>query len=175
VKRYFVSPEESGEICLLACVLGQSGDIFFPRLDEEQMMTFSQIAIDFLRVQGYEPHICATEEEARTFVIPAKAGTPSSPHQPYPVYFFTSDTSGEKSYEEFFTEGEDIDLESFESLGVIKNAPRKPIGEVKEVIGLLEKTLQQPGITKPEIVSVLSKLIPGFDHIETGKGLDSKM
>jgi len=181
VKRYFVSPEESGEICLLACILGQSGDIFFPRLDEAQMMTFSDIAINFLREHGFEPFICNTEDQARSFVIPTKVGTPSLTAQPsdihptYPLYLFTSDTSGEKSYEEFFTQGEEVDLDSFESLGVIKNAPRKPIGDIREVISLLEETLQKPGISKAEIVSVLSKLIPGFDHIETGKGLDSKM
>ncbi len=243
VKRYFVSPEESGEICLLACILGQSGDIFFPRLTELQMLTFSRIAEDFLRAQGLEPFICKTEDEARSFftntksslptapfsvipaqagtvspntapfsvipakagtvspntapfsvipaqagtvspenaglVIPAKAGTPSlntkSSDHHYPVYFFTSDTSGEKAYEEFFTPGETVDMETYESLGVIKNAPRRPIEEIRQVTELLNDTLGRPGITKAEIVRVLSKLIPGFEHIETGKSLDSKM
>jgi len=189
VKRYFVSPEESGEICLLACILGQSGDIFFPRLEEPQMLTFSQIAVDFLHELGYEPFVCKTEEQARAFFsdkLPVTSDSHSS-HEPafakagvtgnlsYPVYFFTSDTSGEKAYEEFFTQGEDVDLKMYESLGVIKNAPRRPIEEIRQVIGLLKETLHQPGITKAEIVKVLSKLIPGFDHIETGKNLDSKM
>ncbi|MCX6224894.1 MAG: polysaccharide biosynthesis protein, partial [Bacteroidia bacterium] len=222
VKRYFVSPEESGDICLLACILGQSGDIFFPRLNELQMKTFSQIAIAFLQEHGFEPVVCASEEEAKAYleerdakrvtrdaeerdakrdhsakevdakrdhsakevVIPAKAGTnPGSgvpfvgtPGPPlYPLYLFTSDTSGEKAYEEFFTEGEEVDLSAYEALGVIKNAPRRPIEEIRKVIGVLEQTLRRPGITKAEIVKVLAELIPGFDHIETGKSLDQKM
>ena len=181
VKRYFVSPEESGEICLLACILGKSGDIFFPRLAEPQMLTFSEIAIAFLKEQGYEPVICASEHEARSFfenrdtnLLPPHASR-LTPHDPYPVYFFTSDTSGEKAYEEFYTQGEDVDLNTYESLGIVKNAPRKPVAEIRQVIALLEETLRQPGITKAEIVKVLTRLIPGFDHIETGKNLDSKM
>jgi FlaA1/EpsC-like NDP-sugar epimerase len=220
VKRYFVSPEESGEICLLACILGRSGDIFFPRLAEPQMMTFSEIAIAFLKEHGLEPVVCASEEDARAFFsdptnLPPKPchpdesrdpvtlhesppvasvpvtlhesppvasvpvtlheSPPDAPVRPYPVYFFASDTSGEKAYEEFFTAGEDVDLETYESLGVIKNAPRRPIEEIRQVTGLLKETLGRPGITKAEIVAVLSKLIPGFEHIETGKSLDSKM
>ena len=187
VKRYFVSPEESGEICLLACILGQSGDIFFPRLGELQMMTFSEIAIAFLREHGFEPVECATEEDARAFFdnchsslvtlhsLPSHSSLVTRHSSSYPVYFFTSDTSGEKAYEEFYTLGEDVDLKTYESLGVIKNAPRRPIEEIRQVIGLLKETLGRPGITKAEIVQVLSRLIPGFDHIETGKSLDSKM
>ncbi|MFA5817458.1 MAG: polysaccharide biosynthesis protein [Bacteroidales bacterium] len=182
VKRYFVSPEESGEICLLACILGKSGDIFFPRLEEPQMMTFSEIAIAFLQEHGFEPVICATEEEAKQLAYEIHLSFPrrrepldATPSHSYPVYFFQSDTSGEKAYEEFYTEGEDVDFETYESLGVIKNAPRRSLAEIRQVIGLLEETLRQPGITKAEIVTILTRLIPGFDHIETGKSLDSKM
>jgi FlaA1/EpsC-like NDP-sugar epimerase len=174
VKRYFVSPGESGEICLLACMLGQSGDIFFPRLEEEQMMTFRQIAEDFLRELGYVPVVCETEEEARGWFARQEENG-KVPDNRYPVYFFASDTSGEKSFEEFYTPGEIVDMQTFESLGVIRNAPRKPIDEINEVIALLEDTLRKPDITKAGIVAVLSRLIPGFEHIETGKGLDSKM
>lgn len=181
VKRFFVSPEESGEICLLACILGQSGEIFFPKLAEESMMTFSEIAIAFLREQGFEPVVCSSEEEARAYLKnrDTKHGTRNTEDgtrdTEYPVYFFVSDTSGEKAYEEFSTEGEEVDLAQFESLGVIKNAPRRPVEEIRQVTGLLEQTLRQPGISKAEIVKVLSKLIPNFEHIETGKGLDQKM
>ena len=173
VKRFFVSPEESGEICLLACILGKSGDIFFPKLAEETMMTFSDIAIAFLKEQGYEPVLCSSEEEARQFFT--HHSSLITHHSKYPVYFFTSDTSGEKAYEEFCTEGEDVDLQTYESLGVIKNAPRRTIEEIRQVTGLLEETLRKPGITKAEIVQVLSRLIPNFEHIETGKSLDQKM
>ena len=192
VKRYFVSPAESGEICLLACILGESGDIFFPKLEEVQMMTFSQIALAFLHEHGLEPVICGTEEEARSFFgdVTRKSvkrepedGDTTSSHSslvtrhspPYPVYFFQSDTSGEKAYEEFFTVGEAVDFDTYRSLGVIKNAPKRPIEEIREVISLLEETLSRQGITKSEIVAVITKLVPGFDHIETGKSLDSKM
>jgi nucleoside-diphosphate-sugar epimerase len=199
VKRFFVSPEESGEICLLACILGKSGEIFFPKLDEETMMTFSDIAIAFLREQGYEAIVCSSEEEAKRMTDDRRlttdgrketddgrptmdgrqgvaVGHPSSVvGHPYPVYFFTSDTSGEKAYEEFWTAGEDVDLDSFSSLGVIKNAPKRSIEEIRQVIVLLEETLRKPGISKAEIVKVLSRLIPNFEHIETGKGLDQKM
>jgi FlaA1/EpsC-like NDP-sugar epimerase len=180
VKRFFVSPGESGEICLLACILGKSGEIFFPKLAEESMMTFSEIAIAFLHEQGFEPVVCATEEEARAFLkdrntVHVTRDAEDRQLSPYPVYFFISDTSGEKAYEEFSTEGEDVDLEIHESLGVIKNAPRRPIQDIQKVINLLEETLRIPGISKAEIVKVLSKLIPNFEHIETGKGLDQKM
>ncbi len=175
VKRFFVSPGESGEICLMACILGQSGEIFFPKLAEESMMTFSDIAVAFLQDQGFEPVVCASEEEARAFNKNRDMGPVTSHLTPYPVYFFKSDTSGEKSYEEFSTEGEDVDLNMYESLGVIKNAPRRTIQEIRQLISLLEQTLSKPGISKPEIVKVLSRLIPNFEHIETGKGLDQKM
>lgn len=178
VKRFFVSPEESGEICLLACVLGKSGEIFFPKLAEESMMTFSDIAIAFLKEQGFEPVVCASEEEAKAFASNrnTKHRAPEMhPDSSYPVYFFQSDTSGEKAFEEFCTEGEEVDLDRYESLGVIKNAPRRTIEEIRLVTGLLQETLRKPGISKAEIVKVLTRLIPSFEHIETGKGLDQKM
>jgi FlaA1/EpsC-like NDP-sugar epimerase len=187
VRRYFVSPEESGEICLLACILGQSGDIFFPKLKEPQMMSFADIAVAFLREQGLEPFVCKTEEEARSFFFNREAERVKRDAEAnhvsqitfhdsvYPVYFFGSDTSGEKAYEEFYTEDEDVDQLSYESLGVIKNAPRKQIEEVRDGIRQLRETIRQPGITKADIVAILSKMIPGFDHLETGKSLDSKM
>jgi len=188
VKRFFVSPEESGEICLLACILGQSGDIFFPKLAEESMMTFSEIADAYLRALGYEPVVCSSEEEAKGYFRDAGRGTrdtnvtrdmnvtrDTGRVTRYPVYYFASDTSGEKAFEEFYTEGEVVDLKTYESLGVIKNAPRRSIGEIREVIELLEDTLRKPGISKADIVNVLAKLIPNFEHIETGKSLDQKM
>ena len=137
-------------------------------------MTFSDIAVAFLKEQGYEPHLCQSEEEARVLAAGLStqpAGTPPR----YPVFFFTSDTSGEKAYEEFWTDGEEVDLERHDSLGVIKNAPRRSIEEIRQVTSLLDDTLRKPGITKAEIVRVLSRLIPNFEHIETGKGLDQKM
>lgn len=170
VKRYFVSPEEAGQICLLACVLGSSGDIFFPKLEECQMMTFSDIGIKLLNYLGLEPEIHNSEEEAR---LAASKMAPDTLQ--YPVYFFLSDTSGEKAFEEFYTVGEDVNLTSFYSLGVIKNASKRSIAEITALTESIESLINQPNITKMEIVSMLSKYIPNFEHIETGKNLDQKM
>ena len=170
IRRFFVSPQESGQICLMACILGTSGDIFFPKLEEEQMINFKDITIAFLKTMGYETVICSSEEEAK---LEATKLNVNSTH--YPVYFFTSDTSGEKTFEEFFTETEILDLESFDSLGIIKNAPRKEITEIKTLIQSLKTVLQKPGLTKEAIVSVMNEYLPSFHHIETGKNLDQKM
>jgi FlaA1/EpsC-like NDP-sugar epimerase len=168
VKRFFVSPRESGEICLMACVLGKSGDIFFPKLDaEKDLVNFADIVPPFLACFGLTPRICSSEAEAR-----ALAAEPITTE--YPVYFFNSDTSGEKLYEEFYTDEEELDLQTFEQLGVIKNAPRRSREEldriVREVSGLFTAQVE-----KAEIVDLLKKLLPGFAHIETGLNLDQKM
>jgi len=170
IRRFFVSPQESGQICLLACILGESGDIIFPKLEETQMINFKDITIDFLKVMGYETLECESEEVAKLAAISLNA---SSTH--YPVYFFESDTSGEKTFEEFFTESEVLDLETFNSLGIIKNAPRKEIAAIKTLIDSLKSVLLQPGLTKEAIVSVMHEYLPTFHHIETGKNLDQKM
>lgn len=170
IRRFFVSPQESGQICLLACILGSSGDIFFPKLEETQMVNFKEITIDFLRTMGYETLVCRSEEEAKLEATKLNA---QSTH--YPVYFFTSDTSGEKTFEEFFTATEILDLETFDSLGIIKNAPRKEIAEIKTLIESLKTVLKKPDLTKEEIVSVMHEYLPTFHHIETGKNLDQKM
>ncbi len=170
IRRFFVSPQESGQICLLACILGNTGEIFFPKLEETQMVNFKDITIDFLKTMGYETLICASEEEAKLEATKLNA---KSTH--YPVYFFTSDTSGEKTFEEFFTETEILDQETFDSLGIIKNAPRKEIAEIKALIESLKTVLQRPDLTKEAIVSVMHEYLPTFHHIETGKNLDQKM
>ena len=170
IRRFFVSPQESGQICLLACILGSTGDIFFPKLEEEQMINFKDITISFLKTMGYETLICNSEEEAKLEATKLNADTTH-----YPVFFFTSDTSGEKTFEEFFTDTELLDLETFDSLGIIKNAPRKEIAEIKTLIQSLKTVLQKPGLTKEAIVTVMHEYLPSFHHIETGKNLDQKM
>ena len=170
IRRFFVSPQESGQICLMACLLGTTGDIFFPKLEEAQMMNFKDITISFLEALGYEPLICSSEQEAKQ-----EAAELNVQSTRYPVYFFTSDTSGEKTYEEFFTEGEMLDLDTFQSLGIIKNAPGKSAMAIKSLIHSLQETLQQPGLTKEAIVAVLDEYLPSFHHLETGKNLDQKM
>lgn len=170
VKRYFVSPEESGQICLMACILGRNREIFFPKLGEEQMMTFAAISDRLLRALGYEPFRCASEEEARRFA----AEMPEDSRR-YPVYYFTSDTTGEKSFEEFYVAGETIDQERFRALGVITGGTSRPLAEVEAFLQELAALLARPEVTKAEIVAALKRFLPNFEHHETGKNLDQKM
>lgn len=170
VKRYFVSPQESGQLCLIACLLGQSGQIFFPKLREEQMTTFSQIGEDFLRAQGLEPLFCETEKEARAQVQSREVTS-----KQYPVLFTPANTSGEKTYEEFYTPGERINLDRFAELGYVVNAPRRERIEVARVLTELQQLLEEPHLAKAGIVATLAKHLPSFGHLETGLSLDAKM
>jgi len=169
IKRYFVSPIEAGEICLMACILGNSGEIFFPKLDESNFETFSNIAERFLTTLGYKPDYCKTEEEARQ-----KALNLTENSTKYPVYFFESNTSGEKSFEEFYTSGEILDLETFPNLGVIKNGKSRDFKEIAVLFKKLEH-LFKGQVDKSEIIAVLKGFLPNFEHIETGRSLDQKM
>lgn len=170
VKRYFVSPDESGQICMLACILGQNREIFFPKLGEEQMMTFSSIADKFLHSLGYEVKYCSSEEEARKYA--AGMGMES---KIYPVYYFASDTTGEKSFEEFYVEGEKINLNRFNALGVIEGTEAHQMQEIDSFFEELNAILQRPQTEKAEIVRVMKRFIPNFEHEEKGKNLDQKM
>lgn len=170
VKRYFVSPEESGQICMLACILGKNREIFFPKLGEEQMMTFSSIADRFLTMLGYEIKYCGSEEEARKFAAEMPRDS-----RIYPVYYFESDTTGEKGYEEFFVPGEHLDMDRFRSLGIIDSIIPRPKKELDEFLAGLTATLKTPGVTKAQIVTMLRQYLPNFSHEEKGKNLDQKM
>ena len=171
VKRFFVSPQESGELCMLACLLGSSGDIFFPKLDAyKDMNTFTFIAEELLRSLGYSPKYCNTEQEARE--LAAAMGEHTSE---YPVYFFKSDTSGEKPYEEFYTDDELLDLSSFKELGIVKNAATMEPAQLEKNIEEMIQLFHEEDLTKQKIVDYFNKLIPTFEHIETGKNLDQKM
>lgn len=173
IRRFFVSPQESGELCLMASIMGESGDIFFPKLDEERdMIPFDRIALDLLEYLGMEADICGSEEEARRKAVLREA---QQPGKAYPVYFFSSDTSGEKPYEEFFTEKEDLDNDSFINLGVIKNSVKRNSEEIDEIFNKLHNLFESDNVTKSAIVDILKTYLPNFEHIETGKGLDSKM
>jgi FlaA1/EpsC-like NDP-sugar epimerase len=170
VKRFFVSPEESGQICLLACILGDSGNIFFPKLDEgKDLVTFASAVPHFLNLFGLEVDECASENEARE-----KAANFNG--NKYPVYFFKSESDGEKLYEEFYTDDEDYDVEKYYSLGVIKKGKTAEAENIQNVItemkSLFANTQQ---INKQEVVDILNKAIPTFSHISTGISLDSKM
>ena len=170
VKRYFVSPDESGQICMLACMLGNTGEIFFPKLGEEQMMTFSAICDDFLKSLGYKIKYCSSEEEARKFAaeMPEDSDT-------YPVYYFASDTTGEKGYEEFYIEGEQLNMERFSSLGVIENYPCRDKNEILSFFEKMETLFKRNDFKKEEVVTLLKEFIPNFEHEEKGKNLDQKM
>lgn len=169
VKRFFVSPEESGQICMLACMLGKSGEIFFPKLEEEEQVYFKTITEDFFKASNRKIVICKSDEEAREQVQNLTESLP------YPVYFFSSDTSGEKLYEEFYTDDDEIDLQLFESLGVIKNARKLPILDIEICVSDLQQLMNSGNYDKQAIVESLKKHLPDFHHIETGKSLDQKM
>ena len=169
VKRFFVSPEESGQICMLACILGNSGDIYFPKLDENQLVSFKSITELFFKESGKAVSHCFTENEAKE-----KAANLEKT-DPYPVYYFKSETSGEKLFEEFYTENDTIDLNSYEGLGVIKNAVKLTTQEVEQSLNDLKKVIDSSNCDKAGIVKALKKYLPGFEHIETGKNLDQKM
>ncbi|MEI6679760.1 MAG: polysaccharide biosynthesis protein [Mariniphaga sp.] len=185
IRRFFVSPQESGELCLIASIMGESGDIFYPKLDEERdMIPFDQIALDLLKTLGLTPDICQTEEEAKEKALRRQGdgekgrkgdGAKGQEMESYPIYFFGSDTSGEKAFEEFFTEQEVLDNESFINLGVVKNSKKRSIEEIDSIFEQLHTLFESKEVTKAAIVDILKIYLPNFEHIETGKGLDSKM
>lgn len=170
VTRYFVSPEESGQICLMACILGKTGQIYFPKLKKEQVMTFSEIAELLLKELGYETDYSTNEEEALQ-----KAKVFQENQKKYPVFFSKSDTTGEKPYEEFFTEGELVNMDLYNSLGVISLQEFKSKTEVETLINSLHQLFENTKTEKLDIVRVMKDFLINFDHKETGKYLDAKM
>ena len=170
VKRYFVSPEESGHICMLACILGNGGEVFFPKLGEDQMLTFASICNNFVKVEGFTKKECKSDSEAKYY-----AANMSYDSDIYPVLYFESDTTGEKAYEEFYIPGEKINLERFYALGVIEKTIRRPMSEIDSFFNELEKIFAKNDFTKAEIVDSIKRFIPNFEHEEKGKNLDQKM
>ncbi|ELV8578796.1 UDP-N-acetylglucosamine 4,6-dehydratase [Vibrio vulnificus] len=170
IKRYFVTPQESGELCLMSCIFGENRDIFFPKLSEAlHLITFADIAVKYLKQRGYESHLCANEDEARELAktLPAQGK--------WACLFTESDTTGEKDFEEFFTDKEVLDMARFENLGIIKNEPLYQ----PELLSLFEEQIaqmkDQRAWSKEQIVALFFTMIPDFGHKETGKYLDSKM
>jgi len=170
IKRYFVTPQESGELCLMSCIFGKNRDIFFPKLSEKlHLITFSEIATKYLKDKGYEPHICESEDEARHLIesLPEKGR--------WPCLFTKSDTTGEKDFEEFYTSKEILDLNKFKSLGIIKNNPyydEIKLNNFEDEITRLKKSLNWD---KKSIVGEFLKLIPEFEYHDKGTYLDGKM
>jgi FlaA1/EpsC-like NDP-sugar epimerase len=176
VKRYFVSPEESGQICMLACILGKGGEVVFPKLGEDQMLTFSSICDDFVKANGLEKEECSSDEEAKqkaaALEVSPKGGDLEGA---YPVVYFSSDTTGEKAYEEFYVPGEKIDMERFKALGVVEQTARHTMQEVCNFFADLEQLFAREDFTKADVVDAIREFIPNFAHEEKGKHLDQKM
>lgn len=170
VRRYFVTPQESGELCLMSCLLGENRDIFFPKLSEKlHLITFADIAVRYLKALGYEPYECASEDEARDRAEELIA------QRKWPCYFFNSDTTGEKDFEEFFTDKEVLDMARFESLGVIKNEPVYQQESLDHFLKVVADLKAQGLWEKLDLVDLFNKMIPDFKHKETGKYLDGRM
>ncbi len=169
VRRYFVSMEESGQICMLACILGNNGEVFFPRLGKEKLKTFSSICDRFIEAMGYEKYQCSSDDEARRYAAEHLPGAK------YPVYYSASDTTGEKYCEEFFVEGESTDMTRFVSLGVITGTDNKDAEAVNALIRRLETLFADRTFTKADVVRVLEEYLPNFTHEEKGRNLDDKM
>lgn len=170
VRRYFVTPQESGELCLLSGLLSNNRDIFFPKLSEKlHLITFSEIAVRYLRGLGYEPYECESEDETRDRAEELIA------YKQWPCYFFKSDTTGEKDFEEFFTDAEDLDMERFETVGVIRNDPEFDEAKLNEFMNGIEALREKSFWNKEDIVKLYFSLLPEFAHKETGKYLDQRM
>ncbi|MEO6176081.1 MAG: UDP-N-acetylglucosamine 4,6-dehydratase [Flavobacterium circumlabens] len=170
IKRYFVTPKESGELCLMSCIFGDNRDVFFPKLNENlHLVSFAEIAIKYLAEIGYEPYLCESEEEARNMsenLIREKK---------WPCLFSSSDTTGEKDFEEFFTDDEILDMEKFQNIGVIKNDANFNDEKLQNFTHEIRQMKANLSWNKDEIVSLFHQMIPNFGHKETGKYLDAKM
>ena len=170
IKRYFVTPQESGELCLMSCLLGENKDIFFPKLSEElHLITFAEIAVKYLKELGFEAHECSSEEEARTLIktLPQE--------EKWPCYFTNSDTTGEKDFEEFFMDGEVLDMSRFQNLGIVKSSLSYEDENLDHFLQKISQMMAEQKWEKSEIVDLFHQMIPDFNHKETGKYLDAKM
>ena len=169
VKRFFVSPEESGEICLLTSILGNSGDIYFPKLTENQLVNFKSITEDFFNYLNKDIKICKSEKEAKEIALNL------SDNSSYPVYFFKTDTSGEKLFEEFYTSEDEVNFNLYESIGVVTNSLKPSFSEMEVTIKEIETLFKRESYNKEDVIKIMNKILPNFNHIETGRSLDQKM
>lgn len=170
VKRYFVTPEESGQLCLMSCLFGETRDIFFPKLSEElDLITFSSIAEKYLNHQGYAVHYCSSEKEAREAVSECVV------HKKWPCFFTVSDTTGEKSFEEFYMPNEHLDLRTFEKLGIVKSKTAYDEEKLNHFLTAIETLRANNSWTKEEIVLLFFEMLPELEYEDKGKYLDSKM
>ena len=170
VKRYFVSPEEAGQICMLACILGKGGEIFFPKLEEDKMLTFSAICDNFVQAEGFTKVECENDSEAKQY-----AANMSYESKTYPVVYFKSDTTGEKAYEEFYIPGEKINLNRFFALGVVEETSCRSMPEIELFFKNLKNIFSKDNFTKEEVIKAIKAFLPNFQHEEKGKNLDQRM
>ena len=169
VERFFVSPEESGEICLVTSILGNSGDIYFPKLNKNQLVNFKSITEDFFKYLNKDIKFCKSEKEAKEIALNL------SDTSSYPVYFFKTDTSGEKLYEEFYTSEDEVNFNLYESIGVVTNSLKPSFSEIEVTIKEIETLFKRESYNKEDVIKIMNKILPNFNHIETGKSLDQKM
>jgi FlaA1/EpsC-like NDP-sugar epimerase len=170
IKRYFITPKESGELCLMSCIFGENRDVFFPKLNQDlHLITFADIAVKYLAELGYQPYLCASEEEARQMMetLPKQ--------KKWPCLFTSSDTTGEKDFEEFFTDKELLDMNRFENFGIIKNEGDFLTDKIDLFTNTISEFKKSKRWNKEQLVDLFFKMIPDFGHKETGKYLDSKM
>ena len=170
VKRYFVSPEEAGQICMLACILGKGGEIFFPKLEEDKMLTFSAICDNFVQAEGFTKVECENDSEAKQY-----AANMSYESKTYPVVYFKSDTPGEKAYEDFYIPGEKINLHRFFARGVVEETSCRSMPEIELFFKNLKNIFSKDNFTKEEVIKAIKAFLPNFLHEEKGKNLDQKM
>jgi len=170
VKRFFISPEESGQLCLIACLLGKSKDIFFPKLEPDSMKGFAEISDLLLQELGLESNYCSSEQEAKEM-----AGKRNALSKNYPVFYFESDTTGEKLFEEFYSDSETVDLHSFQSLGIIKDTHSDPISIINQQMEELKYLSDYEKTSKSDLIDFFQRYLPDFHHLETGRYLDDKM
>ena len=170
IKRYFVTPQESGELCLMSCIFGENRDIFFPKLTKAlHLISFSDIAVKYLKNNGFEPHLCKTEDEARKLIK-------TLPEQgKWPCLFTKSNTTGEKNFEEFYTDKEILDMDRFKNLGIIKNSPEFDDEKLNYFENSMNNLKSSLSWTKPQILEQFFNLIPEFSYKDVGKYLDGKM
>ena len=170
IKRYFVTSKEAGELCLSSCILGNNREIFFPKMSEKlHLITFADIALRYLEAQGLEPVICQSEDEARERVVEL------AQVKKWPCYFFESDTTGEKDFEEFFTDNEVLDMDRFANIGVIQNAMEFDTEKLDLIMRQLNQMRKKGLWSRAELVELMVSALPNFDHKETGKFLDGRM
>jgi len=172
IRRYFVTPKEAGELCLFSTILGENRDIFFPKLSEKlHLITFAEVAIKYLKNLGYEPYICESEEEARAFFRDSK----NINSKKWACYFFKSDTTGEKDFEEFYTSKEVLDMDRFKAIGVIKNEPIFNNQKLENFLSEIKRLRSSQNWNRKDLVSLFKQTLPEFKHKDTGKFLDNRM